>query len=152
MARTRPGREAYAAENVRRQGQEHYLPWYCPDERSAVRPLFPSYLFVRPRDCDITWIKSTFGVAGVVTFGLEPAALRDSIVCQIRKMEQDGFVVLPEKPKYAQGQPVRLREGAFAGRSGTFSHPLTHGRRVVYLSFLGGQTTVIVDEEVLEAA
>jgi len=103
-------------------------------------------------DCDITWIKSTYGVVNIVTFGSEPAALRDGIVCQIRKMEQNGFVVLPEKPKYVEGQHVHLWRGTFAGRSGIYSHPLTHGRRVVYLNFLGGQATVIVDEEELEAA
>lgn len=71
VVQTKVNCEAKAAENLRRQGYETYLPRYLKRRRHARRvdltakPLFPCYMFVAIDVAMQRWrsIQSTFGVS-----------------------------------------------------------------------------------------
>ena len=77
VVQTQVNGEAKAAENLRRQGYEAYLPRYLKRRRHArkvdftAKPLFPRYMFVAIDMATQRWrsIQSTFGVSRLVTNG-----------------------------------------------------------------------------------
>ena len=75
LARTKPNREGYAADNVKRQGYRTLLPKYIDERTKRTHILFPSYLFVQTTG-QWMFIESTDGCIGVVKRGeqAEPGA------------------------------------------------------------------------------
>ncbi len=100
-----------------------------------VRPLFPTYLFVRFRGDELKTIKYTHGVARVICFGLEPQEVGEEIIAAIReRMGDEGFVKLePRKIELSPGQKVKIGEGPFAGFDAIFLEELPDRERVVLL-------------------
>src|ERR1700755_204170 len=88
VVQTQANGEFRAAENLRRQGFEVYLPRYLKRRRHARRvetvaaPLFPSYLFVAIDMATQRWlsIQSTVGVARLVCDGDRPAAVPPHVI------------------------------------------------------------------------
>lgn len=80
--------------------------WYCPMQvtlhqragrvksyNRRISPLFPGYLFIR---LDFTVLHSTIvtrfsHVHRFVSFGKEPQAISEDIICQIRTVEQQEY-------------------------------------------------------------
>src|SRR5262245_20273642 len=93
VAMTQPGRERWAAENVRRQRREYYLP-QCLGRRNGeemAKPLFPGYLFARIDD-RWHWLTGTLGVARVLMTGNVPAVLAEAVVAELKGREgPDGL-------------------------------------------------------------
>ena len=83
VVQTQVNGEAKAAENLRRQGYEAYLPRYLKRRRHArkmdftAKPLFPRYMFVAIDMATQRWrsVQSTIGVSRLVTNGDSPAAV-----------------------------------------------------------------------------
>ncbi len=143
---TRPSSEAKAAEQLRRQGYEAYLPrhrrWVRHARRhaAALRPLFPRYLFVAIDRERMAWrpVLSTIGVAGMVCGGGEPMPVPEGVVALIRERERAGaFDELTPARRLRPGDSVRLREGPFAELVGRLAQSSDDERVVVLLEFLG---------------
>lgn len=144
--------EVKASEKLREAGHEVYLPMMRTRvvEDGIVRyvpeKLFPEYLFVR--DCE-NWgdVKRTRHVGTVLTaVGLEtPALLPDETLDIIRNTEdEDGYVVLPKRPRFSRNQRVRIEKGLHEGEIGLYAGSDSLERERVLLSILGRTSPISV--------
>ena len=161
VVQTQVNCEAKAAENLRRQGYETYLPRYLKRRRHArkvdftAKPLFPRYMFVAIDVAAQRWrsIQSTFGVSRLVTNGDEPAALPEGVVRALKAREDDrGFVKLDERPAFAPGDKLRVLAGAFMDNVCLFNGMADHDRVSILLDMLGRKVRVLLDADLVVAA
>ena len=107
LIQTKPHQESRAEENLARQGFACYRP--AVGQGARAQPLFPGYLFIRLDQQHDNWfpIRSTRGVARIVSFGVQPLPVPDALVEEIRQR----LAALPERPSsgFRQGQPVRVK-------------------------------------------
>jgi transcriptional antiterminator RfaH len=88
----KPHGEKTAETNLENQGYAVYLPRLLTSRRRAgkwvkrIEPLFPRYLFLRPRDArqSLAPVRSTLGVTSLVRFGGQPAVVPDVVVDALR--------------------------------------------------------------------
>lgn len=110
LIQTKPHQEPRAEENLARQGFSCYRPVVGLGVRP--QPLFPGYLFIRLDQQHDNWfpIRSTRGVARIVSFGPQPLAVADELVEDIRQR----LLLIPARPasRFQHGQAVRVRAGA----------------------------------------
>ena len=153
--------EAKAAENLRRQGYETYLPRYLKRRRHArkvdfaPKPLFPRYMFVAIDMATQRWrsVQSTIGVLRFVSNGDGPAAVPDGVVNALRAREDaKGFVSLDAAPPFAPGDKVRVVAGAFVDNAGLFNGVADHDRVAILLEMLGRKVRVMLDADLVTAA
>src|SRR5215471_14474957 len=106
---------------------------YCPLTRihGKTVPLFPAYVSAKvgPQWSVIRW---TTGVVRVLMAGDRPAILPDAEIERIKASERGGLVQLL-KP----GDPVRITDGAFAGRLAIYQGMSASDRERVLLDLLG---------------
>jgi len=161
VAYTQPNGEAKAAEHLARQGYSVYLPRYRRLVRHArrralvLRPVFPRYLFVGLDRMTQRWrpIRSTCGVAGMVTSGEEPVAVGAEIIAGLRNQEGAGaFDLVAPAQRLRQGDAVRVTEGPFADIIGRLLGMADHERVFVLLEILGRTVRAEVSALVVEAA
>lgn len=161
VVQTQVNGEAKAAEHLRRQGYEVYLPRYLKRRRHArkvdfaARPLFPRYMFVAIDVATQRWrsIHSTFGVSRLVTNGDEPAAVPEGVIRALQSREDvNGFVQLEAAPSFAPGDKVRVLAGTFADTAGLFSGMADHDRVAILLEMLGRQVRVVLGADMVVAA
>jgi transcriptional antiterminator RfaH len=152
VARTESRSEERAAFHVKMRGHDYYLPRLR--ERIIVKGqrsfrdsfLYPGYLFVLIAD-QWRFLLETWGVLTVIreSGGDDPAEISEKTLSVIRQLEdRDGFVRLPKKPRFSQGQRVRLGQGLFEGRVGLYAGSTSLEREQVLLNLLGRQTPVSV--------
>lgn len=148
VLRTKSRRERWAAENVERQGCKYYLPCYevltpIKGKLHSLKPqiLFPSYLFVQPRE-DGSWrfLLSTFGVQSMIMAGQEsPAVMPEREITRLMaRQDERGIVSLPDIDD--EGNVV---DGPFKGHKGLYKGMHESGRLKILLDVLGGQRTVL---------
>jgi transcriptional antiterminator RfaH len=161
VVQTQVNCEAKAAENLRRQGYEAYMPRYLKRRRHArkvdfaAKPLFPRYMFVAIDMATQRWrsIQSTFGVSRLVTHGDEPAVLPEAVVGALKAREDDrGFIKLDARPAFAPGDKVRVLAGAFMDNAGLFNGMADHDRVSILLDMLGRKVRVMLDADLVVAA
>ena len=161
VVQTQVNCEVKAADNLRRQGYEAYLPRYLKRRRHArkvdftAKPLFPRYMFVAIDLATQRWrsIQSTFGVSRLVTYGDEPAALPEGVVGALKAREDgEGFVKLDARPAFAPGDKVRVLAGAFMDNAGLFNAMADHDRVSILLDMLGRKVRVLLDADLVVAA
>lgn len=161
VAQTQVHAEAKAADNLRRQGFEIYLPRYLKRRRHARKiemvaaPLFSRYLFVNVDVATQRWraIQSTFGVSRLVMNGDEPAAVSLDVIGALRAREDDkGFVKLERRPLFAPGDKVRVLSGAFIDNLGLFEGLADRDRVAILLDLLGRKVRVMLDADLVVAA
>jgi transcriptional antiterminator RfaH len=161
VVQTQVNGEARAAENLRRQGYETYLPRYLKRRRHArkvdfiAKPLFPRYMFVAIDVATQRWrsVQSTVGVSRLVTNGDEPAAVPEGVVCALRAREDTkGLVKMEAGPAFAPGDKVRVLAGAFMDNAGLFDGMADHDRVSILLDMLGRQVRVVLDADLVAAA
>src|SRR5476651_2409067 len=113
LIQTKPRQEARAEEHLQRQHFECYRPLKAgaPKKRTpraaSEEELFPGYLFIRMDQVHDNWypIRSTRGVARIVTFGAQPVPVHDELIEQIRQR-----LLSPEPhPEFQQGEHVRIK-------------------------------------------
>jgi transcriptional antiterminator RfaH len=161
VVQTQVNGELKAAQNLRRQGYEIYLPRYQKRRRHArkidfvAKPLFPRYLFVAIDMATQRWrsIQSTFGVARLVSNGDEPATVPEGIVSALKAREDEkGLITLESKPAFAPGDKVRVLAGAFLDSAGLFNGMADHDRVSILLDMLGRKVRVCLDADMVTAA
>jgi transcriptional antiterminator RfaH len=161
VVQTQVNGEAKAADNLRRQGFETYLPRYLKRRRHArkvdftAKPLFPRYMFVAIDIATQRWrsVQSTFGVSRLVTNGDEPAVVPEGVVSTLQAREDaKGFVKMDARPAFAPGDKVRVLAGAFMDNAGLFNGMADHDRVSILLEMLGRQVRVLLDADMVSAA
>lgn len=112
----------------------------------ADEPLFPRYLFIRLGlgDSAPSWapIRSTKGVSRLVSFGVEPAKVSDSLVEALRT--QEASVQAEPERLFKPGERVRLTEAPFAGIEGIYQMADGERRVMVLIQLLSKQVRVRV--------
>lgn len=162
VARTQPFREKWAAENCFRQGAETYLPQIQENVRVMtagrlldtvrLRPLFPGYLFVRTQG-QWRFLLSTFGLIDLIMSGGNPSLVRQPLIDDMKRREQDGVVQLPKPTaRFSKDDSVRPNEGVFEGLTGLVDGYASAKRVQVLLDFLGRKVSVLFAEDQLDAA
>lgn len=160
LVHTRPGMERTAQFQLERQGYEAYLPLLkeCVATPEGLQPrfvpMFPRYLFLAHPGASrsLAPVRSTRGVAQLVSFGDGPAGVDEAVVAQVRqaeaaRREAELEAFSPLKP----GARVRLRAGALKGLEGLV---LASGaKRVSFLMhLLGREKTLTVGVGEVELA
>ena len=156
--KTKAQREAWAAENIVRQGFKYYLPLVAPDKPvkgKLPKPqcLFPRYMFVQTEG---RWrcLLGTYGVLGLVMCGQKPSVVPDREIATLRSRENAEGLIMLSKPgeefRFNNGDKVKVNSGVFSGYSGIYDRD-PQNRVFVLLDFLGRYTPVPLDESALEA-
>jgi transcription antitermination factor NusG len=140
IARSEANREHVAARFLELAGYRVYLPRIR--ERGRVMSLFPSYLFVVEQT---GWwaARWAIGVSQLVTNGNGglPATIPDTVVDNLRRLEHNGIVKLPEEPKLKPGDPVVIKRGVFQGQLGLYAG-MRGPERVAILLAVPGTVTL----------
>lgn len=161
VVQTHPHAEAKAAEHLRRQGFEVYLPRYQKQRRHARRvetiaaALFPRYLFVAFDMAIDSWhcIRSTLGVARLVGGENGPAVISAAIIDDIRRREdKTGLVPVQSPPLFQKGERVQLTDGVLSTYSGVFDGMTEKDRVAVLLDMLGRRVRVVINWSSVAAA
>lgn len=152
LVHTKPRQEKCALRNLEQQGYQCYLPT-LPSEKIrqgvltvADEPLFPRYLFIRLGQGDSTksWtpVRSTKGVSRLVSFGVEPAKVDNSLIDILRTKE----MTLQAEPErlFKPGERVHLIENPFAGIEGIYQMADGERRVMVLIELLSKPVTVRV--------
>jgi transcriptional antiterminator RfaH len=119
-----------------------------------LRPLFPTYLFVRFVGDELKTIKYTHGVARVICFGPEPQEVGEDIIAAVRaRMDEGGVVKLERKTlSLAAGQRVKIHEGPFAGFDAIFVEEMPDRERVVLLLDAVSSYRLTIEKQALESS
>lgn len=144
LVRSKPRQESVALTHLARQGYESYLPLFATEKlvrrKSTVvqEPMFARYLFVRldTSGNGQSWspIRSTVGVSELVCFGSRPARVDDALIATLR--ERESTQQASPTTLFANGDSVRITEGAFAGLEAIYQMNDAEGRAMVLLDLL----------------
>ena len=155
---TKPRQERVAAEHMTRQSYETYLPQIKESRRlrgcwkDVIEPLFPRYLFVRtnPLTEDVSPIRSTRGVTGLVRFGQRMAPVPDEVIDALKDAEDsDECVCIDQRNIFRKGETVRILEGPLEGLEGIFEAETGEQRALILLEALGKMSKVYVEKNKL---
>jgi len=160
VAKTKPSRELWAAENIQRQGYEFYLPRFTEmvlhKRQGMIKRtscLFPSYIFVQIMS-EWRFLLSTFGISKVLLDARGPCRLPDHVMERLRQSEDRmGMIELPAPPPgLVYGQKVRVALPGDRFEIGIYQGSGTQEREQVLLNILGQKTRVFIGRDQLEAA
>ena len=154
LIQTKPRQDARAEEHLLRQGFTCYRPLQPDPSGQAKKPesLFPGYLFIHlDRDMD-NWypIRSTRGVNRVVSFGGEPAAVRDELIEHLQQRlaaEQRAA----EPAGFAPGERVQIRGDGFEDIEAIFVCSDGQQRSVILLTLLQREQKIRVPTRYLSS-
>lgn len=139
LIQTKPRQEARAAEHLQRQLFECYRPLKPGEKKRGSRAaadeeLFPGYLFIRMDQTNDNWypIRSTRGVARIVTFGGLPVPVQDVLIDQIR----ERLLAPPPKVQFQEGETVRITAEGFNDVEAIFLTADGDERAVILLNLL----------------
>ncbi|MDW8125917.1 MAG: transcriptional activator RfaH [Geminicoccaceae bacterium] len=151
---TQPRREAFARDNLERQGFRCFLPLLRRSLRHARKvevrlcALFPRYLFLvldLERD---RWrsVRGTYGVARLLMEGERPRAVPPGVV-EALLAAADAHGALCAGREVRPGDRVRILVGPLADRLATVTRLDEKGRVAVLLEILGAERPVILARE-----
>ena len=139
LIQTKPRQEGRAQEHLQRQLFECYRPVKHGEKKRGSRgpaeeELFPGYLFIRMDQTSDNWypIRSTRGVARIVTFGGLPIPVKDELIVQIR----ERLLAAPPKVAFEQGDAVRISAEGFNDVEAIFLTADGDERAVILLNLL----------------
>ncbi|MEM9151626.1 MAG: transcription/translation regulatory transformer protein RfaH [Cyanobacteria bacterium P01_F01_bin.3] len=150
---TKPRREDVAEQNLKRQGYDTYLPelrlrrFRRGKWENAVEPLFPRYLFIRADSAQqsLSPVGSTPGVATLVRFGHLLRPVPDSIIDNLRQLEDpDTHQHNADAWSHQRGAEVRVLAGSFSGLTGIFHAAIGEERALLLIELLGRQNKVTI--------
>ena len=149
-AQTAPRRESVARHFLRLSDFEVYLPLVREGGAKVVRPLFPSYLFVR---VELQWSRARWaiGVSRLILDGERPAVVPDQVVDALRRRERNGVVHLPQQPKHRRGDKLRIIAGPFCGQLALCEGMTARERVLVLLQVFGTQRKVELSQNAVES-
>lgn len=141
VVRSKPGQTKRAVQELQNQGFEVFCPSITVEHIRAgkrvtcVEPLFPGYLFIELSELTSNWrpIRSTRGVAQILTFGERPAIVPDDVVESLR----DQVRTYEELHKLEPQHPVRIEEGPFSNLNAVFLEFDGEKRAFLLLEMLG---------------
>jgi transcriptional antiterminator RfaH len=158
LAQLKPNCAQIADKNVKRQGFKTFLPFEEETRQrkgkfiSAMRPLFPGYIFVALNVTRGLWrsVNSTYGITRLVSFGKDPAPVPLDLVSQImQRCDADGKVLSPKLLK--PGDQVALNTGPFANFVAEVEKISADRRVWVLMEIMGGKIPVAVGADQLRA-
>jgi transcriptional antiterminator RfaH len=139
LIQTKPRQEGRAEEHLQRQHFECYRPVKHGEKKRGSRApseeeLFPGYLFIRMDQTNDNWypIRSTRGVARIVTFGGLPVPVKDALIEQIR----ERLLAPPPKETFQHGDTVRITAEGFNDVEAIFLTADGDERAVILLNLL----------------
>lgn len=149
LARLKPNCAQIAKRNLERQGFEVFVPLERQSRRRGSqfidieRPFFPGYLFVSDLTDSAHWrtIRSTYGIAQLVSFGSIPATVPTEIISQL-KASCDKNSVIRSREALTRGDNVRISAGPFVDFVGRVERLNPDQRAWILLDILGKQTRV----------
>lgn len=157
---TRSRHEKQVDRLLGQRGIESYLPliprkrqW--KDRRKVVQwPMFPSYVFGRFALTELHEVLAVPGVATVVRSNGQPVAITDAELENVRRFAralggQHGELEI--RPFLAEGQWVRITEGAFEGVTGIVVERRNKRRVLVGLAAIGQGLEIDIDTRLLKA-
>jgi transcriptional antiterminator RfaH len=141
VAQTESTRERTAQRWLCQAEFETYLP--LVNGKIRPNPLFPGYLFIRIGSTGWSCVENTIGVLQLLrSSGGSPARIEDRVIEEIQAREHNGVVRLPERPRWRQGDRVRIGNQTFLGHIGLFDGMAARDRVFVLLNLFGRQTRV----------
>lgn len=149
LAQLKPNCAAIAEKNLKRQGFVTFLPLEEETRKrggkfvTAMRPLFPGYIFVAFNPARGHWraINATQGITRLVSFGTVPARVPLELVSQLILRCDAGGKLLPiEAQTLAPGDRVRLRTGPFTDFVAEVDRIAPDRRVWVLIDLLGSPT------------
>ena len=146
LIQSRPRQADRAQENLSRQGYTTFQPRFSASHVrrgrrvQAETELFPNYLFIRLNRWSDNWypVRSTRGVARMVTFGRDPLPVADELIEAIRNRIAQRQI----EPTFKPGEPVELIDGPFAGLDAVFAAEHDEERVVLLIELLHRQLRV----------
>lgn len=160
-AYTQPQAESRAAQELRQQGFDSFLPLYRRLRRHArrtetvLRPLFPRYLFVALDLETQPWrsVNGTRGVVQLVRQGDRPAALPGGVIEGLcTRVDASGAVPLDSLVAFERGMKLLVTDGPFAGQVGRYEAMTDDDRVILLLDLLGRNVEVTVPILQVDAA
>jgi transcriptional antiterminator RfaH len=132
--------------NLQRQGYTVYCPRLQTERIRRNRrlrvevPLFSNYLFVRLHEWHDNWypLRSTRGVARLVTFGSRPLPVHDDLIAEIRRRIEHGNIA----PAFEPGERVSITQGAFKGLEAIFRMYQGEQRALLLIELLHREMSV----------
>lgn len=148
VAMCKSSSEHLAKYHLERQGYETYLPLFLEKKGKEIKikVLFPRYIFVK---VILQWhsINGTRGITRLLMRESTPAVVSDKIIENLMKRhDSKGYVTLPDKPKFAQGEKVRVVNSSLNGYIAVFDGMRPNERARVLLEMLGQQVPIELDE------
>lgn len=156
LAQLKPNCANIADKNLKRQGFKTFLPQQEDTRQrdgkfiTALRPLFPGYIFVAFDAAGGLWrtVNSTYGVTRLVGFGTEPSPVPLDLITQLRMRCDESGKLLPPK-LLKPGDQVTLTKGPFANFVAEVEKIAPDRRVWVLMDILGGRTRVAVAQDLL---
>ncbi len=156
LVKTKPLNEKRVFTRLTGAGYECLFPRIRKKARRTaqvdVRPLFPTYLFVRFALEQTRTIRYTHGVSKIVSFGPEPQEVEGRIIDAVRgRMDEEGVVALLSKPPdWKPGEKIRIGDGPFSGIEAVFLEELPDRERVVLLLDAVSSFRVVMNKDSIE--
>ncbi len=158
LAQLKPNCANIADRNLKRQGFTTFLPLENETRQrngkfvTALRPLFPGYIFVAFDIARGLWrtVNATHGITRLVSLGQEPTAVPRDLVSQLmQRCDAEGRLLSPQVVK--PGDPVTLTTGPFANFVAEVEKIAADRRVWVLMDMMGSQTRVAVSAHQLRA-
>ncbi|MBT3449719.1 MAG: transcriptional activator RfaH [Bacteroidetes Order II. Incertae sedis bacterium] len=158
VVHTKPRQEKTALENLERQGYHSYLPDLIVKKYAAgrwverIEPLFYRYLFVYidTSTQDMSPIRSTTGVTGLVRFSDKPLEISADFIEQLRSHANEEGHHFTEEPTFTANEALQIQHGPFAGLPAIYKLEKGQDRAIVLINFLGSQKEIVVNQNDLD--
>ncbi|UYP67513.1 transcriptional activator RfaH [Thalassobacter stenotrophicus] len=158
LAQLKPNCANIADKNLKRQGFNTFLPMEEETRQrngkyvTAMRPLFPGYIFVAFDVARGFWrtVNSTHGITRLVSFGKEPTAVPLNLVSQLMlRCDANGKLLPPKLLK--PGDQVTMTKGPFTNFVAEVEKIVPDRRVWVLMELMGRQARVAVEAHQLKA-
>lgn len=141
VIQSKPGQLLKAQAELEQQDFETYLPLIKTEQikkgkrLEVEQPLFPGYLFIFLSKDESNWrpIRSTRGVAKLISFGNEPAVVPMEVVNAIRTQLRHSY----SEQQFSKDDRVSISEGPFKDLQAVFVEYDGEQRAFVLLELLG---------------
>jgi transcription antitermination factor NusG len=156
VVHTSANHEKRVSEQLLQRGVEYFLPQYesvrrWKDRRMRLQlPLFPGYVFVHLALRDRLQVLQVPGVARLVGFNGQPAALPDREIEALRTSSSAQLRAEPH-PYLTVGRRVRIKRGALEGVEGILVRKKNACRLVLSIALLMRSAAVEVEADDVES-
>lgn len=140
VIKTHPHCSVLAAKHLQLQGFTHYNPIVNEPAKKGWRKtqLFSNYIFVELKS---SWplMMSVIGISKVLISDGLPIAVHDSVIEDLKAMEDADGIVQLNRSRFRHGDPVNIESGSFSFMAGLHEGQCSEDRVSVMLTLLGTQ-------------